>query len=287
MIQGRVGFYVTSLSAGRAPDKLARENIPVLFCREVQKNVLEMHIRAKDMKKAFAILRRSCYHIDGVKYYGSARAKRGALRAAGLIAGALLFAVSVFFFQSRVLKVEVVGSGAYYEREVRAILKEEGVEAFSAMPRDTARLTARILALPRVEFCTFQRAGGVFTVEVRVSENVQPIAGAALKAPASGIVAGLTVIRGTPLVSVGDEVTEGQTVVEAYTLAGEEKLPVLVVASVTVEREISAEYELSEAAANAQALLDYGPLAELHSEKTERGWRITGRMQKTAALNLA
>ncbi len=284
---GKVGFKVTSLSTGRVPGKLARENIPVLLCREVQKNVLEVHIRAKDRKKAFAILRSSCYHIDDVKYYGPARARQLAPQLFGLLVGVLLFFAAVYTFESRVLTVEVTGSGAYYEREIRAILQEEGVGGFSPMPRDTAVLTARVLALPRVEFCTFKRAGGILTVEVRVSENAQPIAGMPLIAPVSGTVIGLTVVRGTPLVSVGDSVREGDTVVDVYTLAGEQKIPSLVIAAVTVEREICLEYALPEDRAKAQALLDFGPLKNLHIEKTKQGCKVSGVMTKTASVNLA
>ncbi len=284
---GTIGFTVHSLSAGRVPDKLARENIPVRFCREVQKNVLEVHIRAKDMKKAFAILRGSCYDISGVKYYGLARARQLLPRAAGLLLGALMFFSAVLFFQSRVLEVEVTGNGAYYEREVRAILREEGIREFSAMPKDTALVTARVLSLPRVEFCAFKRQGGVLSVEVRVSEDVQPIAGMPLVAPVSGTVVRLTVIRGTPLVQPGDEVVQGQTLVDAYLLAGEERIPSLVIASVALQREVSAEYALSRENALAQALLDFGPLENLHTEKTKHGWRIAGLMTKTASVNLA
>ena len=283
---GSVGFYVSSLSAYRAVEKLRRADIPVLSCREVQKNVLDLHIRAKDMKKGFAILQDSCYNIENIRYFGVENLRRKAIAAAGLLVGVLLFFGCVFFSESRVLKVEVVGSGAYYEREVRTILSEEGVGNFSAMPADTGRMTARLLALPRVEFCAFKKRGGVLTVEVQCSENIQPIAGMPLLSPVAGTIESLTVVRGTPLLNVGDAVEAGQTVVGDYFIAGENSYPSLVIARLTVRRTFSADYALSEEQALAQALLDFGEIKEVHTSKTSDGWHVEGVAFATVSLNL-
>ncbi|MBR7186017.1 MAG: sporulation protein YqfD [Clostridia bacterium] len=283
---GKMGFYVESLSAHRAAEKLVKEGVEVLSLREVQKNVLDVHIRAKDGKKAFAILRGSCYNITNVRYFGLERLRRSAVRAVGLIVGAVLFWGAVAFAESRVLKVHVVGSGAFYEREILSILAEANVKKFSAMPRDTGLLTASILALPRVEFCSFKSEGGVLTVEVRCSSDVQPIAGMPLLSPADGVIEELIVVRGTPLFSVGDEVEYGVTVVGDFTLFGEREYPSLVIAKVTVAHSVCAEYELEEKGALAQAYLDYGALEEVHISKTERGWLVEGIARSTASINL-
>ena len=283
---GTVSFEVKSLSAQRAAEKLVKEGIPVLSAREIEKNVLDLNIRTKDMKKAFAILQSSCYNIENVRYRGVARLVRQAFAASGLLAGALLFALAVFFAEGRVLKVEVTGNGAYYEREVVAILREAGVKSFSPMPKDTGALTASILALPRVEFCSFKRAGGILTVEVQCAENVVPLAGMPLTSPVTGVITELIVVRGTALFAVGDEVASGDIVIADYTLRGEEKTSVIAIGSVTVMSEFSIEYELSEEEAIAQAMLDFGENAEIHIEKTNGGWRVEGVCYKTASVNL-
>ncbi len=281
-----VSFTVRSLTAAKAPEKLVRAGIPVLGAREAEKNAVEVHIRAKDLKKAFAILQGSCYNIENVRYRGAAGLARKALSASGLIAGVLLFSAAALFAQTRVLKVEVTGNGAYYEREVTAILREEGVRFFSAMPRDTGGCAARVLSLPNVEFCAFKREGGVLTVEVQCAESVAPIAGMPLTSPAEGIVEELIVIRGTPLVGVGDEVRAGDVVIADYTVRGEEMFPAAVIGSVTVRREFSKEYALSEEGAVAQAVLDFGEAVEIHTEQTERGWLVEGIARATASCNL-
>lgn len=284
---GSVRFTVRSLSAQRAAERLVREGIPVLGARELEKNALELNILVKDMKKAFAILQSSCYNIENIRYFGAARLARQAVSAAGLLVGVLLFSAFTGFAQTRVLKVEVTGSGAYYEREILAILREEGVKQFSAMPSDTGAAAAHILALPRVEFCAFRRSGGVLTVEVQCTDNVAPIAGMPLTSPVDGTVEELIVVRGTPLVAVGDEVHAGDIVIADYMLRGEEKIPAIVIGSVTVRSEFSREYELTEAEAVAQAALDFGEISEIHTGKTERGWLVEGVVHATATCNLA
>ncbi len=283
---GSIAFTVRSLSAHRAVEKLARAGVAVRACRPLQKNAVDLKIRAKDAKKSFAILRGSCYNIENIRYCGSARLLREAVRAAGLLLGALFFLFAVRFAEGRVLAVEFTGSGAYYQREIEAMLREEGVGPFSPMPADTARLTARVLSLPRVEFCAFKKRGGVLTVEVQCTDGVEPIAGMPLTSNVSGVVETLVVIRGTPLVEEGAAVEKGDLLVGDYLLVGEEKLPALVIAKAVIRRDISVEYELGEAQAIAQALLDFGELAELHTGKTEKGWRVEGVARTTVSLNL-
>lgn len=280
-------FTVESLSAARVPDKLAREGIPVLSVRPCGKNRIEVQIRAKDVEKTFAILRGSCYNIGGLQYCGLSRLFRGLPRAAGLLFGALLFLGLVLFFEGRVLEVEVVGGGAYYAREVVALLKEEGVGVLSPMPRDTGRLVSRVLGLPGVEFCACKKRGGVLTVEVQCAENAAPIADMPMVSTVSGIVTELVVLRGTACVNVGDRVEKGQTLVENYSLVGEEKRPTAVLAKAKIAREVDMTYALSEAQALAKALLEFGDFTEIHTEKTQTGWRIYGTAEVTVSLNLA
>ncbi len=278
----RVAFSVRSLSASHALEKLRRAGIPVLSCRAPEKNVLELEIRRKDAKKSFAILRGSCYNIENVRPVGLTRLLAWAAEAAGLLLGILFFAAAVLFSESRVLLVKVEGSGACYEREVRAILRDCGVREFSAMPEDTGEIAARILALPRTEFCALSKRGGILTVNVQCTDSEQPIAVMPLVSTVSGRLVELVVISGTPRKQVGEEVRAGEVLVEACTEFG----PALVMARAVIEDTITAEYALPEEEARAQAFLDFGELSDLHIDKTETGWRIEGKKRTVLSLNL-
>ena len=167
-----------------------------------------------------------------------------------------------------------------------SILSRGGVEKFSAAPKDTSALTAEILALPRVSFCTIRADGGVVTVTVEVSGEGVPLEEGALYAPATGTLEELLVIRGTPLFSVGDSVTEGTALVGDYAVYGDETRTVLVIARATVSFPVQVEYGMGEAWALSQAYLDYGELADLHTEKTENGTLVSGIARKKVAVNL-
>ncbi len=277
-MRAEVGFTVESLSADRAIQKLAREGIEV-SARKLQKNAVDIRIRAKDSKKSFAILQGSCYNIKNVRYYGLEKLRRAALRGMGLIVGCILFLAGTLFLESRVLTCEVVGSGAYYEREVRQILSEEGVTPLSPLPKETGHIVARVLSLPRVEFCTVAGRGGVLTVTVRCVGDIAPLAGIDLIAPASGRLEALFIVKGTPLHAVGEQVREGEAVVAAE--GG------VVIARLAVSFPVAREYQgETEEEALGMAQFDFGDLTEIHTQKTESGWKIEGVAHVAASLNL-
>ncbi len=282
---GRVRIKLTSLSAERAADKLAREGITVTALKREAKNVLFFEVARKDLEKVFAILRGSCYNIVEVRERGLASVYKKCLAHVGLLVGALLFALCVTGFQSRVLRIEVVGSGAYYEREVRAALSEKGVKPLSALPPSFTPFTAEVLSLPNVGFCEMRFSGGILTVEVEVTDERTPLSGVPLLSPVTGRIEELAVLRGTPCVQVGEEVTAGQAVVQPYATYGEEEHEVVVIARVTVSYPVSAEYEGTEEQARAQALLDFGEECVLTFTQTEGGYSVAGRAFRSAALN--
>lgn len=283
---GRLQFTVLSLSAERVLDKLAREGITVFSARKCKKNEITFEVAQKDREKVFAILQGSCYNVSKVRDRGLALLYKKCLGGVGLLLGAVLFCLFVLAAQSRVLKIEVVGSGAYYESQVLGILEREGVKRFSSAPRDSALLSAEILALPRVSYCSMRCEGGILTVEVRVSEeesvkNFEP-----LLAPVAGTVEELVVVRGTARVKHGDAVEAGQTIVDPVALYGETERQAVVIARVKLSFPILEEFEGTEEQARAAALLKYGEIIELHIEKTDNGYMVSGTAYADAAMNL-
>ena len=285
-MSGRSEFYVEGLSVHRVVDRLAREGIALYHVRRVQKNGISLQVERKESKKAFAILRSSCYNVKKVRPRGLSRVAVFFVQRAGLIAGAVIFLVCILLAQTRVLSVRVTGSGAYLKPQVERILSENGVGRFSALPSQTSKVSSAVLALPRVSFCSLHISGGILTVQVEVNGDDTEISFAPLLAPVSGTVYELVAVRGTPLVNVGDAVEEGTPVVGDYALFGEETRPVIVIAKVVVAYPIAREYLLSEEEARAQALLDFGEIGDLHTTKTENGWLLEGVAYMTAAVNL-
>ncbi len=277
-------FELEGLSVHRAIDLLTREGIGVLSARRTPKKGLEIVINANQREKAFAILQGSCYNIKKSRPMGLMRILEKCLRASGLFIGAAIALGAVLFSQTRVLKIDVTGSGAYLEPEIRAVLSEKGVGFFSGMPSPNS-IVPEILSLPRVHFCSVKGEGGILTVNVEVGDETEPVRRQPLCSPADGVVEELIVLRGTPLVQVGDSVAAGQEVVASYALHGEEKADCIVVARVRVAFPVSREYALGEEQARLQALLDFGEIADLRTEKTEGGWRVEGTGHADGEMN--
>lgn len=282
----KCGFYIEGLGAERVLDKLAHNGVKVLAAQKPQKNRIVVWVDGKDGKKVFAILQTSCYNIKKVRPRGFLRVAKLCKRAAGLLLGAVLFLAGVLFFQSRVLEIRVEGSGAYYGEEVKAILRENGTKFFSPSPRDTAKLAACVMALPRVSFCSFSHEGGILTVDVEVNDEQAVLENEPLRAPETGVVERLTVIRGTPLAAVGDVVKKGDIVVSNEIVSETGTRGVVVIAEVVVAYTVSATYPLAEEEALRQAYLDYGELENIRTMPTEGGTLVEGTARSGAALNL-
>lgn len=278
-------IFIEGIGAARIVEKLVQGGVPVLAARVQKKGVL-VRVDGKDCEKVFAILRGSCYNGKKVRFAGLLRLLRRIPARAGLLVGAALFFAAVLFCQSRVLRIEVTGSGAYYEAEVLRALAREGTGFFSAPPADRARLTAEILALPRVSFCSVSHAGGVLRIEVEVSDDAAPLAGGNLVTPVSGRVESLTVLAGTARAAVGDEVAAGDVLVENVTAVGEEYLPVTVIASAAVRYAVDAVYAGNREQALAKAYLDHGEIEGLQMQMTGEEWRVTGEAIASISLNL-
>ncbi len=277
-------FEVEGISSFRAVNCLLREGIPIVSAKKTAKNSLKIVVSANERKKTFAILQGSCYNIKKSHPLGLMRAAESARRAVGLLIGAVLALACVLFVQSRVLKIEVTGSGAYLEPQIRAVLSGQGVGYFSAMPQPN-EVIPEILSLPRVHFCSVKGKGGILTVNVEVGDERETLRAEPLLSPAAGQVEELVVLRGTPLVSVGDSVEFGQELVGAYALHGEKKEDCIVVALVKVAFPVSREYMLDEEGARLQALLDFGEISEIHTTKTAQGWLVEGTGHAEASKN--
>ncbi len=268
-------FELEGLSVYRAVDRLRREGISIISAKKFPKNILKIVVSANERKKTFAILQGSCYNIKKSHPLGLMRAAEAARRAFGLFLGAVIALSGILIMQSRVLRIEITGSGAYLEPQIRAVLSEQGVGYFSAMPQPDAVIPV-ILSLPRVHFCSVKGEGGILTVDVEVGDETGTFSAEPLLSPAAGTVEELTVLRGTPLVAVGDSVAAGQELVGAYALRGELRVDCIVVAFARISFPVSREYALGEEQARLQALLDFGEISEIHTTKTAQGWLVEG-----------
>lgn len=214
-----IGPFLTKLQIeGIYPEgavlKLQREKISLFNVRKTKKKVIELCIERKNLKKVFTILNDSCYNIVKFERFGISRFFACCQRRVGVFIGICLFALLCTLSDLFVLRIEVIGTGNYYRREVLSLLEENGVgvgKRFS--DKIVTTVTAQILALDDVGFCSLKKSGSVLWVEVQTTSPSELCQRESLYSPATGTVYDLTVLRGTVQTSEGDAVEKGQLLV--------------------------------------------------------------------------
>ena len=159
----------------RALNRLRREGIAVENVQISTKNSILFCVDAKDVEKIFAIYPNMCY--NGSKYtvytarvlpsVGWQKTWENLQKRIGLLLGCLLFLALTAFSDRLVLRIEVVGS-TQYSSAVTEVLQKHGVLPFREYPFERSDLvTAEILRIDGVGFCSVQKVGSTLLVEVQ------------------------------------------------------------------------------------------------------------------------
>lgn len=280
-------FRVEGLCPEGALKKLSGGNIPLFGIKKTGKTQLEFCIERKYRKKAFTILKDSCYNITETRYYGVLRLMHALRSRAGAAVGCALFLLVCSFSSRPVLRIDVSGTGAYYRREIVDLLGENGVKNGGVYDeRKTPLLTAKILALPDVSFCSLKKSGNVLRVEVQVVRPAEFCARTgSLCASTDGKVVSVRVLRGEAKVREETQVTAGDVLVAETDGA--------VMASVTLECRYGAFFETeSEESAFAAGMLALGEVwerAEIEEKTavpTDGGFNVEIRYLLAERMNM-
>lgn len=137
-------------------------------------------------------------------------------RRPGFVCGAALFLVLSFAADGLVLRVDVTGSAARYAARAEEVLAEAGIGVFSFYSEEAAgRARSRLLAeFADVAFAEVEKSGCIVRVTLEAGEAAEvPARKSELRAPASGEVEELTVLRGEACVEEGQQVAAGDVLV--------------------------------------------------------------------------
>ncbi len=207
--------------SGAAPEKflnsLSEAGIECYDTEPLDEFTLLAGLRRRDLGRARSCAARSQCDIRVVRERGAPALgrrlrRRMALLAAGVICFALLAASSLFVWD-----IEVTGCESVSEGEVLRALAEAGARPGSFWPGWDAGAIANhvLLAVPELAWAGVSVSGS--RAEVKVRERTAPpelmdVPGS-VAARATGIIESMEVFSGAPLVSVGDAVAEGETLV--------------------------------------------------------------------------
>lgn len=276
-------LYLEGIGSFYAVNRLNREGIPVYTVKKCEKSGILILIARKDVKKVFAILQSSCYNVKKVSPAGLARIARVCKLRAGLLLGACVFLAAVPLVQERVLRIDVVGSGAYYGEEVRALLESNGISLYGKFPRSSSLAQAEILSLADVTFCAISHVGGIVTVEVETGKNENTLPKQPLVAPVAGRVGRLTVMRGKALVEEGQSVEAGQILVDCKAEGRE----FVVVAQAEILTDVVCEYAAkTQEEALLKARFEHGEWIAVEARLTQNGWHVEGTVRTVARMNM-
>ncbi len=285
----------------RALLRLKRGGISLYFVQKTQKNTLLLQVKRKDIEKVFAIYPNVCYNSSAYTAYrvtdlggvGLAKAFDFSKKRAGAILGALAFCGLTLAADTTLFGVEIVGNPVY-KREVLATLAEYGVRPFASYPKGREEeITAKLLSLNGVEFCSVKKVGLWARVEMRVGNMEQrEAARGTLVAEDRGIIVDMAVLQGTPLKKIGDTVAVGEPLVGDWFCTQEgEQVSVEPIARVRIACVYEGAYEGSAAEAFANAYLALSvegtlQITEKSITPTEEGFHVKISYLVTQTRNL-
>lgn len=220
-------ILIEGIMPERALLRLKRAGIAVYHVKKPQKNQILFRVKKKDSEKVFAIYPDVCYNKGAYTPYkaqklpavGLARQAQRLKNRVGLALGGMLFCACTLFADSLVLGVRLVGT-EIYTREAYVALEEFGIKPFAKYRSGNEdKISAKLLALDGVEYCSVKKSGLRVVVEMRLSDFFTPtVQTGDMTATWSGTVLSITALRGTPLKKAGDTVAAGEPLVGGYFL---------------------------------------------------------------------
>ena len=295
-------IQIEGLMPERALLRLKRAGIPLYDIEKPQKNRLLLRVERKDVARIFTIYPsppfadgKSLYTVSKLGGVGLARLVDFCKNRVGLLLGALAFCIITLAADSFVFGIEFVGTDVY-ARETAQALEEGGVKLFAPYKvGQEDMITAKLLALDYVEFCSVKKVGGRIRVELRTSPFLQKsLSKGAMTAKHSGEIIALTVLKGSALKTAGDTVQAGEALVGNWfsTEAGEQvcvepiaRVRIACVYEGAHEEAVTEEQAFAEAYL-ALNLTDKDEITERIVIQTEKGFHVKISYIATESVNL-
>ena len=297
----KVRLQLVGVMPQRALLRLRRAGISLFLVTRIDEKTLRFCVWKKDVEKVFAIYPKVCYNIGDYSPYtvtelgavGIGKVAEKARARIGFGLGIVLFCVVTAYAADYAFGVEFTGSSVY-AREAYLAMEECGISLGKKYDDKNAdAFCAKMLALDGVEFCSIKKSGLKLYVDVRITPvQTQYFKKGVMQAKHTGVLTALTVLRGSALKKIGDEVRTGETLVgDWYSTeeGGQVRVELIARARIacTYKAEIAAE---TEEEAFALAYLDAGlenveNTKEKKIEKTDGGFLVTIAYDAVESMN--
>jgi hypothetical protein len=236
-------IQINGIMPERALLRLKRAGIPLYNAQRVAKTQIRLRVRRRDLRKIAAIYpregdieKRGAYTFSTIEGVGFAKIVDFCKNRTGFLLGIMVFCILTLAADSFVFGIEFVGTDVY-AREVAQTLNENGIRLFAPYKKGKEdMITAKLLTLDYVDFCSVAKRGGKIRVELRVSPFTAPLLSTGeMQAKHTGEILSITALRGTALKKAGESVCVGETLVADYfSLEGEGQVRVEPIARVKI-----------------------------------------------------
>ena len=247
----RITYRVSGKNINYLPVFLHRKGIDVLEFKLIDKTIALVTIDRADLRKFFAICKNMCYNKKVVKFRGVLSPLTLFVNKVGLCVGLIAFITFSTLLSGVCLGVKIQGSGRVLENQTRSVIKSLGVDKYVLFKDiNYKEIENRILSSnPKITFVSAYKNGNYLVVDIEVTSSRVEILGqnsSDIVSSVDGVVEEIVVLRGTPLVKVGDTVKAGDLLVGAYSLGKEnEEYPTFTVARVKVIQEFEFSYKIN------------------------------------------
>lgn len=235
-------IQIEGIMPERALLRLKRAGIPLYNIKKTQKNQIRLLVARRDLHKIFSIYPgvgediKSAYTLSKLGGVGIAKIVDFCKNRMGFVLGAMAFCMITLAADSFVFGIELVGTDVY-AREVAQALEENGIRLFATYKTGKEDIvTAKLLSLDFVEFCSVKKEGGRVRVEIRTSPFDSPrLSKGEMVAKHTGTILSIAILRGTALKKVGDVVGKGERLVgDWFSIEGEGQVCVEPIARVRI-----------------------------------------------------
>ncbi|MBO7186810.1 MAG: sporulation protein YqfD [Clostridia bacterium] len=269
---GEFVFYIKGYNRERLIETLKREGIALKSVKFYPDNRLKFTVGAFAYEKVFAIINKMCYNIISVRKKGFLRLINFITKNFGLIIGVLIFTVSSFYLSDFVLGMDFKGDAFTYSARISEYLNELGVKKYARFSSlDLQRLEdIALMENDYLSIISLKKRGQRIIVTAYLAkdnskEDTEKLS--SLLSKVDGVVKSVKAYRGTPLVSVGQTVTNGQVLIDGFVTVNDNTVSVLVYGEVVVEttktylyfteKETDGEYFIALTMANTQIVGEY------------------------------
>ncbi len=218
----RCVYTIKGRNVNYLPEYLHLKNVSLYSFKNYGEDSCKLCIDYQDRRKFFAISKNMCYNIKKVSYRGLLSPIYTTLKYIGLSIGILLFSLNSFFLDGYIFEIDCIGSGSCYKSEIIKLAEEYGIKKGARYSKaDVTSLRLKLLShKDRLSFVSIDKRGNLVVINTVLSntdtetldKNVND-----LLCTVDGEVESISVLRGTPLVNVGDRVTKGTALIGAYT----------------------------------------------------------------------